>query len=81
MTAVHLPKWLMPLASCTTSLVSVYVNLSKNSFLCADATFSAKADAKVSTIFQTRKSFEKKFQNYLKKNASAGLRKQLHIII
>ena len=51
----------MPLASCTTSLVSVYVNLSKNSFLCADATFSAKADAKVSTFFQTRKSFKKKF--------------------
>jgi hypothetical protein len=55
----------MSLASCTTSLVSVYVNLSKNSFLGADATFSAKADAKVSTFFQTRKSFEKKLQNIL----------------
>ena len=71
----------MPLASCTTSLVSVYVNLSKNSFLSADATFSAKADAKVSTFFQTCKSFEKKFSKIIKKITFTGLRKQLHIII
>jgi hypothetical protein len=71
----------MSLASCTTSLVSVYVNLSKNSFLSADATFSAKADAKVSTFFQTRKSFEKKFSKIIKKITFTVLRKQLHIII
>ena len=48
------------LASCTTSF-SVYVSLSKNSRLCLEPNFSAKADAKVRLIFHPTKLFENYF--------------------
>ncbi|MBQ5548903.1 MAG: hypothetical protein IIT33_08750, partial [Prevotella sp.] len=54
------------LASCTTSF-SVYVSLSKNSFLCAPKGLALKADAKVRLFFESPKLFEKNFRFSLKK--------------